>query len=123
VTMTVAADGSVTGTWTYRSREVTDESMDVSGVSARYHAVRTWAMTTGTVGGSVCDLQLTSGTLTRLSCVGACGSDPEPAAQGGTLDFGAPRSTTSGDVTWQWTGNAADGHYTDTFTITVTGPR
>jgi hypothetical protein len=84
--------------------------------------VSTWEMTNGTISGSVCNLSLTSGVVQRLTCVGTCGTDPGPASQAGTRDLGAPLSATPGHVTWQWKGSAADGTYTDTFTISVTGP-
>ena len=54
----VAADGSVTGTWSYATDFVSDT--DVSGVQTHYE--RTWVMTGGTISGSICDLVLHAGT-------------------------------------------------------------
>jgi hypothetical protein len=121
VTMTVAANGSVTGSWSYHSRETTDESMVVSGISAKYHIDRTWGMTAGTIGGTICHLTLTASAVQMLSCTGTCGDDPPAATPAGSRDFGAPLTATAAHLTWQWKGNAADGTYTDTFTIAVAG--
>ncbi len=61
----VAADGSVTGTWSYTTDFVSD--VDVSGVQTHYE--RTWVMTGGAISGSICDLVLHAGTIRDTGCV------------------------------------------------------
>ena len=121
VTLTVAPSGSVTGDWSFHMHQVSDESLHVAGVSAKYHSERTWEMTAGTITGTICDIHLTSSPVRQLTCVGTCGNGAaEPAIQGSLPPLGSPVSATSGHLVWQF---KAHGTYTDTFTITVTGPR
>ncbi len=119
VSLTVAADGSVSGRWSYTSHQVFDEHAEVSGVSIHHHVDATWAMTPGALTGTVCDLHLNSGTLSRVACTGDCGDAPAPASQAALLPLGAPVSAGGGRATWRWQGNATDGAYTDTLTLTV----
>ena len=123
VTLTIAPDGSITGSWSFQMHQISDESLNVSGVSAKYHSERTWEMTAGTITGTVCDIGLTSSPVRQLTCVGTCGDGaPEPAPAGTLPSLGPPVSATPGHLTWKFTPKATD-TYTDTFTITVAGPR
>ena len=122
VNLTIAPDGSIAGTWSFQMHQISDESLNVAGVSAKYHSERTWGMTAGTITGTVCDIRLTSSTVRQLTCVGTCGDGAaEPAPAGPLPSLGAPLSATPGRVTWQFASNSTT--YTDTFTITVTRPR
>ena len=123
VTLTIATDGTLTGTWSFHMRDAFDESVKVSGVSATYHSNRTWEMTGGRISGTLCNLSLTSGSVRQLTCVGTCGDGAaEPAPVGVLPPLGAPVAAGRGHLTWQLQRNAADGSYSDTFTIATVGP-
>jgi hypothetical protein len=73
VHLTVAANGTLSGTWSFKMNDVMDESMEISGISAHYHSERIWEMAAGTVTGTVCNLGLTSSAVNQTSCTGTCG--------------------------------------------------
>jgi hypothetical protein len=124
VTMTIAADGTLTGTWSFHMHNAFVESIDVSGVSAKYQNDTTWAMTDGTITGTVCNASLHSGSVRQLTCVGTCGDSASESAPSGVLpDLGAPLDAVPGRLTWRIRKDATDGTYTDTFNVTVAGPQ
>jgi hypothetical protein len=125
VTLTVMPGGSVTGRWSFRMRQVSDENASFGGVSMKYHSERTWDMTAGTITGTVCDIGLTSSPVRQVTCVGTCGNGTAATAPQGSLpSLGPPVSATPGHLTWQFTANSTGtSTYVDTFTITVTGPQ
>ncbi len=127
VTLSVAKDGALSGTWTYQSQESFQEDVSANGVGLHAHRDSTWAMTGGTFIGTACNLGVSAGSLVRLTCVAnlstLCDDDETPQSQAVLPGLGAPLSVSPGHVTWQWQSNASDGNYTDTFTISVNGPR
>ena len=108
VTVVVAGDGSVTGTWALKSHFVFDETAAVNGVVGLHdHSDSVSGYTGGAVTGTACNLELGTGTYSVESCVdslrGDCTGDPAPPNRtpvpGG---FGKPSSATPGHVVWRW---------------------
>ncbi len=126
VTLSVATDGTLSGSWSYRSQESFQEDVTANGVGLHAHRDSTWEMTGGTFTGTACNLGVVAGTLHRLTCATnlskLCDADDPSQSQAVLPGLGAPLSATPGHVTWQWLSNEPGGTYTDTFTITVAGP-
>jgi hypothetical protein len=108
VTVVVASDGSLTGTWALKSHFVFDETAAVNGVVGLHdHSDTVSGYTGGAVTGVACNLELGIGTYSVESCVdslrGDCTGDPAPPNRtpvpGG---FGKPSSATPGHVIWHW---------------------
>jgi len=130
-TVVVAADGSVSGSWTQRVHFVFDETAGVAGsLTVKEHRDEVMDYTNGTVIGSACQLALGSATLKIVSCTsllkGDCSGDPVPSgpSAGFGITMGAPSAIGGGSVTWTWqyteTGGAPD--VSDTLTLKVSGP-
>ncbi len=107
VTLVVAADGSVGGTWALKSDFIFNESIVVDGVERLHsHRTSTSSYTGGAVTGTVCNLGLAPGTYSVQSCmdslVGDCTGDPAPPnatpVPGG---FGPPAAGSPGHATWR----------------------
>ncbi len=107
VTLTVAADGSVGGTWALKSDFIFNESIVVDGVEQLHsHRTSTSSYTGGAVTGTVCNLGLAPGTYSVQSCMdslsGDCTGDPAPPkatpVPGG---FGPPAAGSPGHATWR----------------------
>ena len=108
VTVVVAADGSLGGTWNLKTHFIFDETAIVNGVVGLHdHRDSTSSYTGGAVTGTACNLELGIGTYSVQSCVdnlnGDCTGDPAPPNRtpvpGG---FGRPSSATPGKVEWRW---------------------
>jgi hypothetical protein len=120
VSVVVAADGSVSGTWNLKTHFVFDETVITDGVvGLRDHRDSTTSYTGGAVTGTACNLELGVGTYSVQSCVdslkGDCSGDPAPPNRtpvpGG---FGPPSSATPGHVVWHW-------HYESSESAVVSG--
>ena len=118
VTLIVAADGSVGGTWALTSHFIFDETAAVDGVVGFHdHRDSTSSYTGGAVSGTVCNLGLEPGTYSEQSCIdslkGDCTGDPAPPNRtpvpGG---FGPPSSGTPGHAIWRK-------HYADSTSAVV----
>jgi hypothetical protein len=108
VTVVVAPDGSLGGTWASKSHFVFDETAIVDGVVGLHdHRDSVSSYAGGPVSGTACNLELGPGTYSVQSCVdslkGDCTGDPAPPNRtpvpGG---FGPPSSATPGHVIWRW---------------------
>lgn len=129
ITVVVAADGSLSGTWDLKSHLISDENIVVSGVTQlKDHWDSIQAYTGGAVTGTACNLGLGNGTYSVLTCMdslkGDCMGEPVPSlttpVPGG---LGRPSSVTPGHVAWHWNYASAQGAVvTEEVTINVTGP-
>ena len=129
ITVVVAADGSLSGTWDLKSHIISDENIVVNGVTQlKDHRDSIQAYTGGAVTGTACNLGLGSGTYSVRTCMdslkGNCMGEPAPPlttpVPGG---LGWPSSVTPGHVTWRWNYSSADAAVvTADLTIDVTGP-
>lgn len=128
ITVVVAADGSLSGTWDLTTHFIFDETAAVDGVvGLKDHRDSTIALTGGAVTGTACNLGLGGGTYRVLACVdslkGDCTGEPTPPnttpVPGG---LGRPSSVTPGHVTWRWNYTATEPAVVDDLTIDVTGP-
>ena len=129
--MVVAADGSVSGTWSQRDHFVFDETAGVAGsLVVKEHRDEVMAITDGTIIGSACQLALGNATIRIISCTsllkGDCSGDPVPGGSSGGvgIPLGAPSSITPGSVTWTWHYDDTSGQpsVSDTLTLKVNGP-
>lgn len=100
VTLVVAADGKTSGTWSEKMHEDFNEHVDITDFD--YHRVVTWS-STGTFGGTACNLDVTSTSLVMLTCVvnrGDCKNEAQPPT--GTLPSLGPPTSTGGNLVWTW---------------------
>ena len=123
VSLVVAADGSVTGTWGFTSHYVYDA--EVSGL--KHHHESTSAMTGGTISGTSCDLVVASGTTRFTSCSDSLAGDcmataPGPSTQTGEQHLGPPTSTGAGLYRWHGRYDDPANGLTSSYTISVTSP-
>jgi hypothetical protein len=100
VTLIVAADGKTSGTWSEKMHEDFNEHINITNFD--YHRVVTWS-STGTFGGTACDLDITSTSLVMLTCVvnrGDCKHDGKPPT--GTLPSLGPPAVSGSHLVWTW---------------------
>ncbi len=108
-TMTVAADGSVTGSWDLAQHLASDEIAKVDGsIHMEDKRAADFTYTAGTMFGTACALMLTFGNYTQVTCksslVGDCMNEPPPPHANATLSgLGAPSSVAGGHVVWTYT--------------------
>ncbi len=130
-TVVVAADGSVSGTWSQRDHFVFDETAGVAGsLVVKEHRDEVMDITDGKIVGSACQLALGNATIKIVSCTsllkGDCSGDAAPGGSSGGvgIPLGAPSAISPGSVTWTWhyaeTGGQPD--VSDTLTLKVSGP-
>src|SRR6185312_10337313 len=84
ITVVVAADGSLGGTWSLTSHETFDENVSANGVTLNDHRDSTLAYAGGVVTGTACDPRLQGGSVRVLRCVdsikGDCSGERPPTS-------------------------------------------
>jgi hypothetical protein len=106
-TIVIAADGTVSGTWSARTHLLFHEVVMSSGAGIDDLRDEVYDSTNTSISGPACDLSVGFGGSKIISCTdtlkGDCSNDrPRP---GGTqlVEIGRPTSVTASSVTWTWT--------------------
>jgi hypothetical protein len=122
--LTVAPDGSLTGSFSYQVNE--DDVINDGAVQDEM--VSSYTMSGATVGGTACNMVLAFGTSVTTSChdrvLGDC-SGGSISLAGLQMSIGAPTSIGAGHVTWRFQNDTNVGggeDITTTLTVSVSGP-
>lgn len=122
----IAADGTVSGTWSVRTHLLFHEVVMSYGAGIDDLRDEVYDSTNTLVSGPACDLKVGFGGLKVISCTdtlkGDCSNDPQ--SPGGTqlVDIGRPTAVTANSVTWTWSYTETGGQpsINATFTLAVT---
>jgi hypothetical protein len=121
----IAADGSVSGSWSLRTELLFHEKVESSGAVVDDLRDEVYDSTGTSIGGAACDLKVGFGGISVVSCTdslkGDCSNEPQPPGATQLVDFGPPSSITAGNFTWTWSYTETGGQpsITATFTLSV----
>jgi hypothetical protein len=121
-TLTVAADGAISGSLSYHAQRIYDATVG----QTHDHQESAFSMTGVVLGGSICDLTQTGGSLTVESCLDSVFGDCAGTAPTGglpeTFHDGPPTAVTSGHLTWSASHVDAAAGTSDTWSLALSGP-
>ena len=122
VTLTVAADGTISGTWGATGHR----TYDLSSGGIKDHLESTFVLTDGMLTGTICNLVAGQPKETIVSCLDSKFGDCRGTAgtfqvTGAGLPFGRPTAGAAGTFTWQVTDNEPAAGVTSFVRITVSG--
>ena len=108
ISLSVAADGTVSGTWSYEAQSVYDATVG----KIHDHSESSWTLTDGVLSGSLCDFVAGGGQLGQDRCHDSVLGDCSGLVPGLTIPInysGAPTSHVNGQLTWAWALGLPDG--------------
>jgi hypothetical protein len=121
----VAADGSVSGTWSARTHLLFHEVVMSYGAGVDDLRDEVYDSVGTSIGGPACDLSVGFGGLKIISCTdtlkGDCSDDPQPPGGAQLVEIGRPTAVTGSSVTWTWAYTETGGQpsINATFTLSV----
>ena len=121
----IAADGSVSGTWSARTHLLFHEVVMSYGAGVDDLRDEVYDSTNTSVSGPACDLSVGFGGISIVTCTdslkGDCSSEAQPPGGAQQVEIGPPTSVTPNAVTWTWNYTETGGQpsITATFTLSV----
>ena len=122
VTLVVAADGTITGTLSYHAHRVYDATV----AQTDDHIESSYSLTGAVLGGSICDLTQTGGSLMVESChdslFGDCAGSGAIGGLPSAFHDGPATNASSGHLTWSASHADAAAGASDTWSLDLSGP-
>lgn len=123
----IAADGTVSGSWSARTHLLFHEVVMSNGSGIDDLRDEVYDSTGTSIGGAACDLKVGFGGISVVSCTdslkGDCSSEPQRPPGTQLVDIGPPSSVTPGNVTWTWSYSETGGQPSTTATFTLSVSR
>ncbi|HEY7936213.1 MAG TPA: hypothetical protein VID26_03700 [Candidatus Limnocylindrales bacterium] len=108
IRLSVGANGTINGTWSYEAQSVYDATVG----KMQDHSESSWTQTDGVLSGSLCDFAAGGGHLGQDRCHDSVLGDCSGLIPGLTIPIsyrGAPTSNVNGQLTWAWALGLPDG--------------